>query len=149
MGARFSFVFSWHQGQHLSFNLLHLNSDLALEKEFLTSLDHPHIIKLRGVARSGPAGDALVLDRLAETLDQRMKRWRKPAKGRRRTGLSASLTSSFNSSFASMVKSSSRASSIEVLDEDVSFRPRKSLTAVELEPKAADGVLRDRLGIGE
>lgn len=54
--------------------------DLAGEAEFLTTLEHPHIIKLRGMAqaagfRNGPAGYFLVIDRLSDTLDQRIKQW--------------------------------------------------------------------------
>ena len=58
-----------------------MNSDLAIEKELLSNLIHPHIIKLRGVATSGPTGPfALILDSLVETLDQRIQTWRKPSK---------------------------------------------------------------------
>lgn len=59
---------------------------MALEAEFLASLNHPHIIKLRGVAYDGPSGFAkgptgyfLIIDRLFETLDGRIKRWGKPS----------------------------------------------------------------------
>ena len=87
-------------------------SDLAIEAELLASLQHPNIIKLRGMAhlgaagfshgpryvallflsppRSSPSTDSalfwtarrsgyfLLIDRLFETLDQRLKRWRPP-----------------------------------------------------------------------
>ena len=33
--------------------ILHVSSDLALEAEFLASLQHPNIIKLRGITHSG------------------------------------------------------------------------------------------------
>ena len=56
----------------------------ALEAEFLASLNHPHIMKLRGVAfdgtsgfESGPTGYFLIIDRLFETLGDRIKRWAK------------------------------------------------------------------------
>jgi len=56
--------------------------DLALEAEFLAHLNHPNVIKLRGITDSGAAGFAngpcgyfLVIDRLFETLDQRIKYW--------------------------------------------------------------------------
>ena len=59
-------------------------SDLALEAEFLASLNHPHIMKLRGVAfdgtsgfETGPTGYFLIIDRLFETLTDRIKRWKK------------------------------------------------------------------------
>ena len=57
-------------------------SDLAFEAELLGSLVHPHIIKLRGISyggaagfEQGPSGYFLIIDRLDETLDQRVKRW--------------------------------------------------------------------------
>lgn len=66
-------------------------SDLALEAEFLASLQHPNIIKLRGIVYSGadgfsdgPSGYFLIIDRLFETLDQRMRRWRHPNPRERR-----------------------------------------------------------------
>jgi serine/threonine protein kinase len=57
--------------------------DLALEYKILSSLDHPNIIQLRGVAEAGVNGFAsgaaggffLVLDRLETTLDARMNSW--------------------------------------------------------------------------
>jgi serine/threonine protein kinase len=57
--------------------------DLALEYKILSSLDHPNIIQLRGVAEAGVNGFAsgaaggffLVLDRLDTTLDARMSSW--------------------------------------------------------------------------
>lgn len=65
--------------------LYSLNSDLAQEAEFLASLNHPHIIKLRGMAfngtsgfETGPTGYFLIMDRLFETLADRIQRWAKP-----------------------------------------------------------------------
>ncbi|KAL7539019.1 hypothetical protein ACHAXR_008973 [Thalassiosira sp. AJA248-18] len=62
-------------------------SDLALEAEFLANLSHPNIIKLRGISfagaqgfENGPKGYFLIIDRLNETLDQRIKRWKKDKK---------------------------------------------------------------------
>jgi len=59
-------------------------SDLALEAEFLASLSHPHIMKLRGLAfngtsgfETGPTGYFLIIDRLFETLVDRIQRWAK------------------------------------------------------------------------
>jgi len=59
-------------------------SDLALEAEFLASLNHPHIMKLRGLAfngtsgfETGPTGYFLIIDRLFETLDDRIEHWTK------------------------------------------------------------------------
>ena len=58
---------------------------MALEAEFLAKLDHPNIIKLRGLTHSGAAGFAngpcgyfLIIDRLFETLRERIKRWHDP-----------------------------------------------------------------------
>ena len=66
-------------------------SDLALEGEILSSLNHPHVIKLRGITRSGaegflqgPHGYFLIIDRLFETLDQRMIRWRSSSNAHRK-----------------------------------------------------------------
>ena len=60
-------------------------ADLVVEARFLASLEHPNIVKIRGMAHgdceafaSGVEGDYfLVLDRLSETLTQRIGRWRK------------------------------------------------------------------------
>ncbi|KAL7526321.1 hypothetical protein ACHAXR_001425 [Thalassiosira sp. AJA248-18] len=64
--------------------------DLALEAEFLANLTHPNIIKLRGLTHAGTAGFAdgpcgyfLIIDRLFETLDQRIKRWHGPTKAKK------------------------------------------------------------------
>ena len=58
-------------------------AELAVEAHMLASFDHPNIIKIRGWAANGVASftqgrhDAffLILDRLEETLDQRIVRW--------------------------------------------------------------------------
>ena len=63
----------------------HGASDLATEAFFLAKLDHPNIIKLRAVTSGSVesnvcSGDEigffLVVDRLVETLEQRLQRWR-------------------------------------------------------------------------
>ena len=53
-------------------------ADLALEVKFLAVLNHPHIIKMRGVCSAGLCSrDAfIVVDRLFETLDERIPSWR-------------------------------------------------------------------------
>jgi serine/threonine protein kinase len=59
--------------------------DLALEAAFLSSLDHPNIVKLHGISAGGPEGyqggrhDSffLILDCLTEILQDRIIRWRK------------------------------------------------------------------------
>lgn len=104
-------------------------SDLATEKEFLSRLSHPHIIKLRGVTSSGPTGEALIIDCLVDTLDERIRRWRKSGnklKGQsslRRSmnplSSSSSLRRSMNnlsSSFTSKDKSEPRSGPSEVVD---------------------------------
>lgn len=62
--------------------------DLAAEAEFLSSLCHPHIIKLRGLTYSGssgfgqgPAGYFLIVDYLPETLDQKITEWQNAKSG--------------------------------------------------------------------
>mmetsp|Transcript_21342 Transcript_21342/g.46350 ORF Transcript_21342/g.46350 Transcript_21342/m.46350 type:complete len:645 (+) Transcript_21342:74-2008(+) len=71
--------------------------DLALEAEFLKCLVHPNIIKLRGLSAAGaggfaqgPKGYFLIIDRLNETLDMRIKTWRKVRRRRVRAGLLSS-----------------------------------------------------------
>lgn len=63
-------------------------SDLAMEAEFLSSLQHPNIIKLRGISfagpkgfQQGPKGFFLIIDRLDETLDKRLMKWERARKG--------------------------------------------------------------------
>eukprot|EP00978_Attheya_sp_CCMP212_P013212 scaffold33177_cov54-Attheya_sp.AAC.2 len=56
--------------------------DLAVESKFLAVLEHPHIIKMRGMASASPfEGDFFILlDRLYDTLEQRLKKWRKTSR---------------------------------------------------------------------
>ena len=63
--------------------------DLVQEAEFLAALQHPNIIKLRGVSylgssgfHQGPKGYFLIIDRLNETLEQRIVKWKKSTKRR-------------------------------------------------------------------
>jgi serine/threonine protein kinase len=63
-------------------------SDLAMEAEFLSSLQHPNIIKLRGISfdgpggfEKGPKGFFLIIDRLSDTLDHRLRKWERGRKG--------------------------------------------------------------------
>ena len=63
-------------------------TDLAMEAEFLNSLSDPNIIKLRGISFAGPGGFShgpkgyfIILDRLHETLADRIKRWKKQKNG--------------------------------------------------------------------
>jgi len=60
--------------------------DLAMEVKFLSVLSHPHIIKMRGMASLHPCSDSffLVLDRLYDTLQERVAKWNKMQKRQRR-----------------------------------------------------------------
>lgn len=53
-------------------------TDLIVEAHFLRHLEHPHIIKLRGVARCDPYSKNyfLILDRLYCTLSTRLREWK-------------------------------------------------------------------------
>jgi serine/threonine protein kinase len=53
--------------------------DLALEAKYLSVVSHPNIIKMRGWSASDPLkeGFFLLLDRLYDTLHERMKEWQK------------------------------------------------------------------------
>lgn len=59
-------------------------ADLVVEAKFLASLDHPNIVRLRGMAAAGTAGFAtcrpqgyfLLLDRLQCTLDDKLEEWK-------------------------------------------------------------------------
>lgn len=59
-------------------------ADLAVEAKLLSSLSHPNLIRIRGVASAGLAGFAtgrrdsffLILDRLYDTLDSLLDEWR-------------------------------------------------------------------------
>lgn len=58
--------------------------DMVLEAQLLLAMDHPNIIRLRGWSTDGVEGYRnglntdffIIIDRLAESLDQRMFRWR-------------------------------------------------------------------------
>lgn len=64
-------------------------SDLVQEAEFLSVLQHPNIIKLRGSSdedylgfEKGPKGYFLIIDRLDEVLTNRIVKWKKVVNGR-------------------------------------------------------------------
>ena len=75
---------------------------IAMEKYILSQLDHPNIISLRGSNKGGLSVIAetarmdscfLLLDRLPETLSDRIELWqRKQAKPKRRRSLTESLS---------------------------------------------------------
>lgn len=62
--------------------------DLAMEAHMLAALDHPNVLKIRGVASSGPRGILegsfddyfLIIDKLSETLEDRICTWAKRMK---------------------------------------------------------------------
>ena len=63
-------------------------TDLVREAEFLSMLQHPNIIKLRGTSQmnyagfdQGPKGYFLIIDRLNETLTDRIAKWKRDMKG--------------------------------------------------------------------
>lgn len=58
-------------------------ADLVVEAQYLAALDHPNILKLRGLAQGGCASFAdghdgffFIVDRLQETLGDRITRWK-------------------------------------------------------------------------
>ncbi|CAB9522326.1 Probable LIM domain-containing serine/threonine-protein kinase DDB [Seminavis robusta] len=59
-------------------------ADLVVEALYMSRLAHPHILRVRGLAREGTAAFAngrydsyfLILDKLSQTLDQRIRHWR-------------------------------------------------------------------------
>jgi serine/threonine protein kinase len=77
--------------------------DLVMEAHFLSSLEHPNIIQLRGWSAAGIAGFAeagradgffLIFDRLQETLSRRISHWRERAKESKKGSIMKSKTSS-------------------------------------------------------
>jgi serine/threonine protein kinase len=62
--------------------------DLVMEAQLLLALDHPNIISIRGWSRQGPGGYVngkhtdffVILDRLPETLEDKIYAWRKKLK---------------------------------------------------------------------
>eukprot|EP00934_Nitzschia_sp_Nitz4_P000703 Nitzschia sp. Nitz4//scaffold236_size30323//7599//8849//NITZ4_007985-RA/size30323-processed-gene-0.14-mRNA-1//-1//CDS//3329543484//703//frame0 len=99
---------------------IHGASDLIMEARLLSCFSHPNIIQIHGVAAGGvhsfanqDAGFFLILDRMDETLAQRMRRWKK--EGPPTSHLSLALD------YASQI-----ASALEYLhDRDMVFRDLK------------------------
>ena len=66
-----------------------LASDLVFEAEVLSTLQHPNIIKLRGISHpestfiNGSKGYFLIIDKLDSTLTDRIGKWKKAKKGSR------------------------------------------------------------------
>ena len=65
-----------------SMTFLNGMSDLSTETHFLAALEHPNIIKLRGIAMEDMFSEHyfLVLDRLYDTLSSRIMKWKKKTK---------------------------------------------------------------------
>jgi serine/threonine protein kinase len=66
--------------------------DLALETKYLASLDHPHVLKIRGISNTSPfdLGYFVVLDQLQETLGKRLNSWMQ--RKRATKGITGALT---------------------------------------------------------
>jgi serine/threonine protein kinase len=67
--------------------------DLALERKYLASLDHPHLLKIRGVSMTSPCnefGNFVILDQLTETLGKRLNSWMQ--RKRATKGITGALT---------------------------------------------------------
>jgi len=56
--------------------------DLAIEARFLAVIEHPHLIKMRAVANVGAFDDGyfIVLDRLYDTLETKVGKWKSSTK---------------------------------------------------------------------
>jgi len=56
--------------------------DLAIETRFLAVMNHPHLIKMRAVANASAFDDGyfIVLDRLYDTLETRVRKWKSALK---------------------------------------------------------------------
>jgi serine/threonine protein kinase len=67
-------------------------ADMAIETRLLSTLEHPNLIKLRATAACDPFQPEyfLIMDRLYDTLGDRLKTWEKQLK--KFTGFSAKLT---------------------------------------------------------
>jgi hypothetical protein len=62
--------------------VLHASVDLAAEKEFLASMKHPNIIRLRGtVGYPGHPGYMLLMDRLHVSMKQKLHEWKQDVRG--------------------------------------------------------------------
>jgi len=88
-------------------------SDLAMEAQYLSSLNHENILKLRGWAAKGVESYAdgkhngyfLILDKLEDTLDKRLKRWKRNSDATECSrGLNASEEYSTNNDILSRIK---------------------------------------------
>jgi serine/threonine protein kinase len=82
-----------NQQQHNSFSyddhrkkLFQAAVDLAMEAKYLSCMDHPNIIKLRGISQCWERATSFILmDQLTETLDQRISQWKQEARPQQQT----------------------------------------------------------------
>jgi len=51
--------------------------DLVVESRFLAALSHPNLIQLKGISRRSESKPFLIMDKLDETLVERMQKWKK------------------------------------------------------------------------
>ena len=53
--------------------------DMAIESRFLSSIKHPHIVKMRALSTGDPYSENffIIMDRLYDTLETRIETWRK------------------------------------------------------------------------
>lgn len=137
--------------KHLRPNLVHqyepldyaqAAADLAGEAAFLAALCHPHIIRLRGISSAGAAGFAdgpkgyfLIVDRLNETLDVRIRRWKR--RGRRRNRLASSLKETLRERLDNARLSFDKAGSREIEEGTTGGRERRR-NGPEEEPSIGD-----------
>jgi serine/threonine protein kinase len=62
--------------------LLHAAVDLAAEREFLASMSHPNIIRLRGtIGTPGHPEFMLLMDRLHVSMEQKLQQWKHNVRG--------------------------------------------------------------------
>lgn len=119
-------------------------AELAVEAHMLASFDHPNVMKIRGWAANGVASFTdgrhdsffLVLDRLDETLDQRISTWQKHSFTQPpQHGLTGSLVSDLLRRF-----------SIGPMTDDTALQHHRQNLQYE-QQHAADALLLEKMGI--
>eukprot|EP00534_Pseudo-nitzschia_fraudulenta_P009714 CAMPEP_0201151912 /NCGR_PEP_ID=MMETSP0851-20130426/12736_1 /ASSEMBLY_ACC=CAM_ASM_000631 /TAXON_ID=183588 /ORGANISM="Pseudo-nitzschia fraudulenta, Strain WWA7" /LENGTH=552 /DNA_ID=CAMNT_0047428849 /DNA_START=412 /DNA_END=2070 /DNA_ORIENTATION=+ len=118
-------------------------SQLAYEAHVLSSLNHPNVIKIRGLDSQGILGFErrdhrgffLLMDVLSETLDKRLDRWRRDERNRK----GRSMSSSNNSASSSSSNSKSHNERATVL-----LRRHKDKLGVSLQLASALEYIHDR-----